>query len=125
MTTSSGKGFLMENGYVYGKINNLKLDTRWPNRCEYLFFDLPSHRADKLFIRSKVPVHFFRKEMEHPDFEYVIVFCRFKKQYEERFLECMADLERAMILEGHGDYRACCEWWSEVFGSWDGDQAAR
>ena len=38
----------------------------------------------------------------------MIVFCRFKKRYEERFLECMAYLERAMVMEGHADYGEFC-----------------
>ena len=48
-------------------------------------------------------------EMSKAGVNYIIVFCRFKKQYEEAFLECMADLERAMVLEGRGDYGEFCD----------------
>jgi|GEM_PF-1833479 len=95
-------------GRQYGKNNNVKLDTWMPGRCEYAFADVPEHRADKLFIRSEIPVRFKRGEMSKAGVDYIIVFCRFKKQYEEAFLECMADLERAMVLEGRGDYGEFC-----------------
>lgn len=74
---------------------------------------MPEHRADALFIRSKIPVRFRRKEMGKDVVDYIIVFCHFKARYEERFLECMADLERAMIMEGHAGYG---EFWSSLLG---------
>lgn len=93
----------------YGKTNNVKLDAWLPGRCEYAFADVPEHRADKLFIRSEIPVRFRRREMTKDGEGYVIVFCHFKKRHEEKFLECMADLERAMVMEGHTDYGDFCE----------------
>lgn len=99
----------------YGKRNNLKLDTKLPGRCEYVYMDSPDHRADRLFIRSRIPVRFRRKEMGKEGFDYVLVFCRFKRKYESAFLECMADLDRAMMLEGCTGYRGACDWFSQVF----------
>ena len=93
----------------YGKTNNVKLNTWVPGRCEYAFADVPEHRADALFIRSEIPVVFKRKEMGKDDVEFVIVFCHFRKQCEERFLECMADLERVMVMEGHAGYEEFCD----------------
>lgn len=94
----------------YGLRNNIKLDTRIPWRCEYAYIDSQSHRADRLFIRSEIPVRFRRKEMRHADSDYVVVFCRFKSTYEPEFLACMADLEKAMVLEGNSGYRDACVW---------------
>ena len=93
----------------YGRANNVKLGTWVPGRCEYAFVDVPEHRADALFIRAEVPVKFRRNEMGNDDVEFVIVFCHFKKIHEERFLECMADLERAMFLEGYAGYGEFCD----------------
>lgn len=93
----------------YGTTNNMKLGTRIPGRCEYLYVDIPSHRADTLFVRAEIPVGFRQKELVKEDENYIIVFCHFKKKYEQKFLECMADLERAMSLEGHEDYGDFCE----------------
>ena len=93
----------------YGSTNNVKLDTWMPGRCEYVYADVPEHRADKLFIRSEIPVRFRRREMTKDGEGYVIVFCHLKKRHEERFLECMSDLERSMVMEGHADYREFCE----------------
>ena len=92
----------------YGEINNVKLSTRVPGRCSYAFADIPSYRADAIFIRAEIPVRFARREFASDEHEYVFVFCHFKKRYEPRFLECMADLERALIMEGHSDYPAFC-----------------
>ena len=47
--------------------------------------------------------------------EYVVAFCHFKSKYEAAFLECMADLERAMILEGETHYRDPCERLAGIF----------
>lgn len=93
----------------YGETNNVKLSTRVPGRCAYVFADTPDHRADAIFIRNEVPVRFKRGEYAKEGFGYVLVFCHFGKRHEERFLECMADLERAMLIEGRSDYRAFCE----------------
>ncbi len=92
----------------YGKFNNFELTTKLPNTCEYLFVDVPNHRADQIFIRNQIPVRFRRKELSSGDSAYVIIFCRFKKKYRSQFLESMADLERCMLIEGHTDYTKFC-----------------
>lgn len=66
-------------------------------------------------MRSGVPVRFGRREWGKDRTEYVVVFCRFKSEHEAAFLECMADLERAMILEGETDYRDACEQLAGIF----------
>lgn len=99
----------------YGKRNYLKLDTKVPGLREYVYMDSPDHRADRLFIRSRIPVQFRRKDMGRGSFDYVLVFCRFKKKYESVFLECMADLDKAMILEGHRGYQDACDWFAGMF----------
>ena len=48
------------------------------------------------------------RELASPSVLYAIVFCHFRKRYEECFLEYMADLERAMVMEGHPDYGEFC-----------------
>ena len=92
----------------YGKTNNAKLLTRVPGRRAYVYADASNRRADRLFIRSEIPVK-FDGDYEKDDQEYVIVFCHFKKKHEAAFLECMADLERALVMDGHGDYPSFCE----------------
>ena len=93
----------------YGMSNNIKLTSKIPGRCNYLYADSLEYRADQLFIRRRIPVKFESKEMHKPGSEYVLVFCRFKRKHEDAFLECMADLERAMLSEGHHDYSTFCE----------------
>lgn len=99
----------------YGQSNNIKMHTRISGRCEYAYLDSRSHRADCLFIRSEIPVRFERKEWEKDGVDYVIVFCHFKSKYEAAFLDCMADLEKAMVLEGKADYRDVCERLAGIF----------
>jgi len=98
----------------YGQANNLEIDSRIPWRRSYAYVDTAGHRADKIFIRAELPVRFSRKEMGRDGTDYVVVFCSVKKQDERRFLKCMADLERAMIMEGRKDYPGFC---AEVFAA--------
>lgn len=93
----------------YGTCNCCKLDSTLPWRAEYLYLDTPAHRADKLFIRAHLPVRFLKTEYGKGDSEYVVVFCHFPRKREEDFLRCMADLEKALIIEGHSDYREVCD----------------
>lgn len=39
----------------------------------------------------------------------LVVICTVSKAREADFLECMADLERAMLIEGRDGYPAFCE----------------
>lgn len=92
----------------YGVINNMELKSRFPWACEYLYLDTVPYRADAVFIRNRVPVRFRPGHFEHEGTDYVIVFCNFRRKYEELFKKSMADFERAMILEGHADYPEFC-----------------
>lgn len=99
----------------YGKRNNIKIDTIIPGRCSYCYLDTPEHRADRLFIRSEVPVDFEDQEFQHPNFEYVLVFCSFSKKHESAFLQCMADLDRTLRIEGHDDYGDAIDFLAGLF----------
>lgn len=105
----------MSDTTEYGKHNNIKIDTIMPGRCSYCHLDTPRHRADQLFIRSEIPIDFEDREFHHPDFEYVLVFCSFKKKYEPAFLQCMADLEHALRIEGSSDYGPAVDFLASLF----------
>lgn len=100
---------------TYGKGNHIKIDTRFPGRCSYCYLDTPEHRADRLFIRSEVLVDFEDMEFQHPDLNYVVVFCSIAKKHEKAFLQCMADLDRALRIEGHDDYKEAIDFFSGLF----------
>lgn len=106
----------------YGVRNNVKLKAFVPGRCVYLFADVPGYRADSLLIRAKVPVRFAHRELRRDGSPYVLVFCRFKKRYEERFLACMADLERALIMEGYADYGEFCDATFDVLRAYEASE---
>ncbi|MCI8467927.1 MAG: hypothetical protein HFJ75_00215 [Eggerthellaceae bacterium] len=93
----------------YGKNNCIKLQSTLPGRMEYLYVDTPGYRADRIFIQHQIPVRFRRGECVKDGYEYVVVFCHFPKKREADFLTCMAQLERALLLEGHSDYRTACD----------------
>ena len=96
----------------YGESNNMKLECRRPNGVRYMYIDSSERRADKLFIRSKLPVS-FENDLSRDGCGYIVVICTVAASRESDFLECMADLERTLILEGHADYRTACD---EVMG---------
>lgn len=93
----------------YGVRNCLKIGSALPWRSEYAYVDTPAYRADKIFINAELPVTFRKNELHKDGAGYVIVFCRTKRKDECLFLTCMADLERALLLEGHTDYGEFCE----------------
>ena len=105
----------MSDTTEYGKHNNIKIDTIMPGSRSYCYLDTPEHRADQLFIRSEIPVDFENHEFHHPDFEYVLVFYSFKKKYEPAFLQCMADLEHALRIEGSSDYGPAVDFLASLF----------
>lgn len=95
--------------WQYGEVNNFPIKPRVPWRSIFAFVDTADYRADDIFLRAKLPVRFLRDEVVFDGNEYVIVFCSVRKKDRMRFLECMADLERAMIMEGHADYTYFCK----------------
>ena len=99
----------------YGKRNNVKVSRMSPFSCEYFYVDSADRRADKLFIRSKVPVR-FKDDFTRDGWDFIIVSCSFRRRYEEAFLECMADLERAMVMESRDGYDQAVETFQGIIG---------
>lgn len=73
----------------------------------YAFIDVPAYYADQIFIRHQVTVR-IGKEYRHPDQPYVVIFCKVRKQYRNRFLSALSDLNRKMILCGYPGYQDFC-----------------
>ena len=95
-------------GREYGAANNMKLECRMPGRVRYMYIDSAERRADRLFVRSGLPVS-FEDDLAKPGCGFIVVICTVSKAREADFLECMADLERAMLIEGRDGYPAFCE----------------
>lgn len=91
----------------YGASNNMRLECRRPGRARYMYVDSAERRADRLFGRSELPVS-FEDDLAKPGCGFIVVICTVAKAREADFLECMADLERAMLIEGRDDYPAFC-----------------
>lgn len=91
----------------YGTSNNMRLECRRPGRARYMYVDSAERRADRLFVRSELPVS-FEDDLAKPGCGFIVVICTVPKAREADFLECMADLERAMLIEGRDDYPAFC-----------------
>ena len=73
----------------------------------YAIVDTPDYYADQLFIRHQVTVR-FGNEYAHPDTQYRIIFCKVRKQDEQRFLDALQELPNKMLLCGHPDYPTFC-----------------
>ncbi len=89
-------------------LNNMKLSTRLSGRCKYVFVDAVEHRAERFLIGALIPVSFEYKVEANPSRPYELRVCSFESRYEQAFLECMADLELAMFLDGRDDYPQYC-----------------
>ena len=66
--------------------------------------------TDRLIVLEKE-----HPEFQHPDLNYVVVFCSIAKKHEKAFLQCMADLDRALRIEGHDDYKEAIDFVSGLF----------
>lgn len=73
----------------------------------YAIVDTSDYYADQLFIKHQVTVR-FGNEYAHPDAQYRIIFCKVRKQDEQRFLDALQELPNKMLLRGHTDYPAFC-----------------
>ena len=101
-----------------GQTNYISL-TRFPLIFHhYAFVDVDDHLADSLFIRHKVRV-WFGKEYANPEKEYQIIFCKIRKQDEDRFLAALGELSNKMILFGHHDYDEFCQKALEIWENRD------
>lgn len=87
----------------------------------YAFVDVDDHLADSLFIRHKVRV-WFGKEYANPEKEYQIIFCKIRKQDEDRFVAALGELSNKMILFGHPDYDEFCQKALDIWESRDPDK---
>ena len=92
----------------YGDRNNAPVECHRPGWLRFVYADRADNRADRIFIRAKLPVK-FERDFAKDSVPYRMVFCRVRKRDESKFRECMADLERALILEGDEGYRAFCD----------------
>lgn len=99
----------------YGKRNSVKVDRISLLSCEYFYVDSLDRRSDKLFIRSRVPVK-FKDDFTKDGWGFVVVSCSFRKKYERAFLDCMADLERTMLLESVDGYERAVETFRSIIG---------
>ena len=93
---------------VYGKDNNIEVNTRIPFEREFAYVDIYPYRADAIFARNGLPVRFYRKHLERPHSTYVVVFAKVRRKDVRKFADSMADLERALIMEGFSDYPEFC-----------------
>ena len=89
-------------------LNNMKLATRLSGRCKYVFVDTAEHRAERFLIGALIPVSFDYPASSPGNQPYELRVCSFEHRYEQGFLECMADLELAMYLDGRDDYPEYC-----------------
>ena len=92
----------------YGDCNHAPVACHRPGWLRFVYADSTGNRADRIFIRAKLPVK-FEKDFQKDGMPYKMVFCRVRKHDKGRFRECMADLERALLLEGDDGYQAFCE----------------
>ena len=70
----------------------------------YAFVDTTQYFADMIFAKYKLDVKYMNKEMRKPDTDYVVVFCKVKKEDAHVFRVSMAELELEMVLMGYSDY---------------------
>lgn len=73
----------------------------------FAFIDTSEYYADQMFIRQRVKV-WFGKEYKHPNYPYLIIFCKVRKRDREKFLTALSELNCKMIENGHPAYEKFC-----------------
>lgn len=99
----------------YAQISKNGLFYTW-----YMFADIPKYMADDIFINHKLRVHFsreFKKEINGQ--EYVIIFCKIRKNKKQIFEECMSELKRKMLIFGYDGYQEACDGIGYVIGKYE------
>ena len=69
----------------------------------YMYIDASKYLADSLLAKNKLSIK-FKGDYISPDGKYIVVFCKVKKDDEEKFIQTMEELERNMLLCGYTDY---------------------
>lgn len=95
--------------YYHEKPNNfIKLQDWFPFRSTYAYVDTEDYTADQYFARRQFPIKFMKGEYKKPGSPFVIVRVRFPSRCEPGFEEVMYELQRAILLKGHKDYKDFC-----------------
>lgn len=92
--------------------NYVRLATRSPFSCQYLYLDTADYIADKVFIDNKLRVHFGKEYVRGEDRRYRIIHAKFSKRRESDFIKCMEELcNRIMLIEpnAYKKYKDICD----------------
>ena len=90
------------NNYIYLRSSNLS------SRKKYMYIDCKNYLADDLFIKNKITVKFesiFTKD----DSDYVFVYCKVKKNDQNKFIKTLGELKSKMLIMGYSDYESFCQ----------------
>lgn len=85
----------------------------------YMYADLEKYVADNIFIKNKLRVDFGKEFVKEIDGEkYIIVFCKFRKNKQDVFIQCMDELNKKMLLCGHTAYEKIKEDIGMIMEGW-------
>lgn len=87
--------------------NFIEYHTLSPFTKGFCYFDTADYLADELFNKNGVSPK-FHEEYTLEGSEYVAIICRVKRSDAHKFINCMKELEKKMILLGHTDYDSFC-----------------
>ncbi len=74
----------------------------------YMYFDRAEYVADKIFIDEKLKVKFLKDAAKSGE-DYVICMVKVRKKDRQKFVDCMDELRRKMLLLEGESYNAFCE----------------
>ena len=95
--------------------NYICLDTFSLYYQKYVYIDTKQHLANNIFIKNKIPVK-YKVEYDNDINDYIAVFCKIPKSYNEKFKGAMEQLSNNIIICGYSDYMEFCkELFEEVF----------
>lgn len=104
----------------YGTNNYVRMDSWRPGWVRFMYVDVEEYLADSIFETHGVFPKYASGEYFYPGTSYVLAECRVRASEADKFVECMAMLERKALLKGYADYSSMCK---EILG-FDAEEAA-
>lgn len=75
---------------------------------QYMYVDCKNYLADDLFIKNKIIVK-FEGDFIKDDSDYIFVYCKIKKEDQNKFIKTLGELKNKMLIMGYSDYESFCE----------------
>lgn len=112
-------------GQQYGVDNWIECGTWIPWQRHFIYADTAEHKAERIFAERGLRVRSRKGHYRKEGSPYCFVVCSVSPKDRDAFIECMADMHRAILLAGHTDYDDACSVIRELRSNQDREREQR